>query len=100
MTSARTGVKPIDENIATMPIRLLYVRYLMSSFLYYKADARTPWTDVQFDYACKRLLDEWDTFEHPHKHLTDKQALRAGTGYHIQYPLIVESCAWRWLKSF
>ena len=86
-----------DHDIEAMPIRLLLVRYLMASYLYYIHDLPSPWHDTQYDQACKRLLKEWHTFEHQHKHLTDESALAAGSGYHIRwYPSIIQSCALKW----
>jgi len=43
--------------------------YLMSSFLYYSAHPQwvSPLSDVEYDNLCKRLSDEWDSIEHPHK---------------------------------
>lgn len=88
-----------EHDIRGMPIRLLFVRYLMASFLYYKANRPSPWSDNQFDLACKRLLTEWESFDHPHKHLTDPQSLKAGTGYQIKYPTITQNCAYEWLDK-
>ena len=33
--------------------------YLMSSYLYYELD-KSVLTDSQFDYLCKKILDNWD----------------------------------------
>jgi len=92
---------PIDEgDLGGMGLPQLYVRYLMSSFLYYKGFPIIPYTDYQFDMVCKRLLVEWDNFEHMHKSLTTKEDLRAGTGYAIEFPLIVQHSAISWVESF
>ena len=45
--------------------------YLMSSYLYYELD-KNDLTDSQFDYLCKKILDNWDNINHMHKHLIDK----------------------------
>jgi len=91
----------IDESAwDTMSLPMLYTRYLMSSFLYYKSFPVIPYTDIQFDMVCKRLLEGWDSFEHRHKHLTTKEDLRAGTGYAIEFPLIVQHAATSWVESF
>ena len=71
--------------------RQLLAHYLTASYGYYICH-ESVWDDHDYDYLCKRLLGVFDTFEHPHKHLTDKSALEAGTGYHIalsDYPLVV-----------
>ena len=53
-------------------------------------------SDEDYDMMCKVLLDNYDTIEHPHKHLIDKESLRAGTGFNLKesdYPLIVKHSA-------
>ena len=78
---------------------LLIPYYLMSSYLYYKED-KSVLTDEEYDYLCKRLLDEWDSVEHMHKYLIDKGALKAGTGYQIKdYPARVIGGAKSWYKE-
>lgn len=66
--------------------------YLMSSFLYYYMN-RSLITDSDFDRLCKELAAGWRSFDHPHKSLTDREQLRAGTGYAIKYPAIVRNAA-------
>lgn len=89
-----------DHDIQGMPIRLLFVRYLMASFLYYQLDESSPWSDHEYDAACKRLYDEWDTFEHPHKVFADRECLTAGSGYQIRYyPKITQSSALSWARG-
>tara|TARA_R110000772_G_scaffold121664_2_gene227927 strand:- start:440 stop:679 length:240 start_codon:yes stop_codon:yes gene_type:complete len=61
-------------------------KYLMSSYKYYVTFEETGMSDHQFDMLCKDLLGAWDTFEHPLKHLVDKDLLRCGSGFSIQYP--------------
>ncbi len=72
--------------------------YLMSSYLYYKKDKQVL-TDDEFDTLCKRLLDEWDSIEHMHKHLITKEDLQAGTGYAIKYTNMIMGAAERWYKA-
>lgn len=86
-----------DNDIQGMPIRLLFVRYLMTSYLYYEMDEGSPWSDPQYDQACKRLDAEWDTFEHGHKWIASRDDLKAGSGYSIRsWPTIVRQCASTW----
>ena len=71
-------------------------KYLVHSYLYYILDDPVI-TDDEYDTLCKELLDKFDTLQHPHKHLTTKESLLAGPGYHIPssaYPTIVKSIAW------
>ena len=65
----------------------LFDKLLQASYLYYIAYDGTPWSDVEYDSNCRELLKNWDTFEHDHKRLADKEALEAGSLYHIsEYP--------------
>lgn len=73
--------------------------YLMASYLYYHMN-RSPITDEQYDWLCKQLLRDWDTFEHQHKYLVTKADLEAGTGYAIrEYPLMVRAAAMKFLEK-
>ena len=82
-------------NIETLNINRLVPFYLMSSYLYYKED-RQVLTDEDFDRLAKRLLDNWDSVEHMHKHLISKEDLQAGTGYAIQYTQRIINAAKSW----
>tara|TARA_A100001391_G_scaffold71780_2_gene45776 strand:+ start:54 stop:314 length:261 start_codon:yes stop_codon:yes gene_type:complete len=83
-------------NIETLNINRLVPFYLMSSYLYYKED-RQVLTDEDFDRIAKRLLDNWDSVEHMHKHLISKEDLQAGTGYAIQYTQRIINAAKNWI---
>jgi|TARA_R100000231_G_scaffold2883_1_gene5343 NAD-dependent DNA ligase len=83
-------------NIETLHINRLVPFYLMSSYLYYKED-RQVLTDEDFDRLAKRLLDNWDSVEHMHKHLISKEDLQAGTGYAIQYTQRIINAAKNWI---
>jgi len=84
-------------NIETLHINRLVPFYLMSSYLYYKED-RQVLTDEDFDRLAKRLLDNWDSVEHMHKHLISKEDLQAGTGYAIQYSQRIINAAKNWIN--
>ena len=83
-------------NIETLNINRLVPFYLMSSYLYYKED-RQVLTDEDFDRLAKRLLDNWDSVEHMHKHLISKEDLQAGTGYAIKYTQRIINAAKNWI---
>ena len=69
--------------------------YLMTSLMYYQHDISLL-PDEDYDRLCKKLLSEWASIEHRHKHLLDVEDLRAGTGYAIKdYPGITVSAATR-----
>ena len=72
--------------------------YLMSSYLYYECD-KNVLDDTQFDYLCKKLYDNWDSVEHMHKHLIDKDNLKAGSGYGITYTNMIMSSAMSWYEQ-
>lgn len=75
-------------------------KYLVHSFIYYRLHDSII-SDAEFDVMCKTILENWDTIEHPHKHLLSKEVLEAGSGYHIKfkdYPLIVQNIAYHALE--
>jgi len=57
--------------------------YLMTSYLYYHHDTSVL-SDPAFDNLCKYLDEDWDAIEHIHKHLINREDLRAGTGFALQ----------------
>lgn len=76
---------PLDlEN--RVQIRAWYDLYLICSFAYYRYDVSLI-TDSQFDQLCVKLLALDDDFVAKYLRtygLYDRDALRAGTGYHIK----------------
>ncbi len=69
--------------------------FLTTSFLYYHHNISVI-SDAVFDRLCVRLLEGLDAIEHQHKHLIDKEALQAGTGFHIsfnEFPLRIQGAA-------
>ena len=72
--------------------------YLMSSYLYYEHD-KNVLDDTQFDYLCKKILDNWNNITHMHKHLIDKNNLKAGSGYGISYTNMIMSSALDWYET-
>lgn len=82
------------------PGQLLH-HYLLASFAYYVLD-ESVWVDTAYDRICERLLECFDRFEHPHKHLTSIERLQEGTGYHLAesaYPTIVRSSIGNFFES-
>ncbi len=71
------------ETVAGNP-NMLVPWYLMASYMYYEKD--DPFlTDECFDWLCKELDEKWDEVDHWHKDLVDRDALKAGTGYQIDW---------------
>ena len=84
--------------LSNVSINRLVPIYLMSSYLYYEHDKNVI-DDTQFDYLCKKLYDNWDSVEHMHKHLIDKDNLKAGSGYGITYTNLIMSSALKWYEE-
>jgi|TARA_B100001093_G_C26747527_1_gene979561 hypothetical protein len=61
--------------------------YLMASYAYYIEDDPI-FSDDFYDMLSKKILNNWDSIKHYHKHLLDKDMLIAGT-YLGEYPNIV-----------
>jgi hypothetical protein len=91
----------IDLNLVDLMSPEIMIRqYLMASYAYYILH-ESPYVDHAFDRLCAKLAEAWDTFEHPLKKYTDKESLRAGTGYHIKaedYPRGVQYTARMWCE--
>lgn len=78
-----------------------FSNYMVASYLYYVLD-ESMFSDCDYDLLCKRLADEWDSFEHQHKHFVTKEDMEAGSGFAIptlKYPLIVRQAALAWLDE-
>lgn len=73
---------------------LLVPHYLIHCYLYYEF-CRALIEDSVFDALARRLADEWDGVDHPHKDLIDPDGLSSG-GHYLKYPLRVQQCA-KWL---
>ena len=84
--------------ISDLSLGQLLQIWMMSSFLYYEKDMNVI-DDATFDLISKVLLEGFDSFEHQHKFLLEKEALAAGTGAFIRearYPKMVVGGAWAW----
>lgn len=80
----------------TFTLPQMFSHYMMASYLYYNENI-SPVSDSVFDLWCKHLLNNWDNFEHIHKHHVSKEDMAAGTGFAIkEYPNIVKHAARHW----
>ena len=72
---------------------------LMASWCYYiEPQPVSLLSDQQYDKACAWLLRHYDTVNHKYKHLLPREALVAGTAYHLRekdYPRGLVQCAVR-----
>ena len=80
-------VKPYQNNP-----NMLVPYYLMYSYAYYKENESLI-SDTEYDDICKQIIEKWDNITHWHKSLLTLDALKAGTGYDIEYPNRVISSA-------
>ena len=71
---------------------MLVPYYLMYSYAYYKENESLI-SDTEYDDICKQIIEKWDNITHWHKSLLTLDALKAGTGYDIEYPNRVISAA-------
>ena len=73
--------------------------YMMASYLYYQRNESII-SDELYDQICKKILNNYENINHPHKRRIKRSDLKAGTGYTIKkYPAIVVSAAERWLAG-
>ena len=91
----RNGVLVRGADLSTVDVNRLVPYYLMSSYLYYEHDLNV-FTDDEFNFICRRLLDEYDDITHTHKYLLDKDNLRASTGYDLKYTNMIKHAALYW----
>lgn len=72
---------------------------LMASWCYYiEPTPVSLLSDQQFDKACAWLLRRYDSVNHKYKHLLPRDALVAGSAFHLsagQYPAGIVACAQR-----
>ena len=67
--------------------------YLMHSYLYYEKDVSII-ADEDYDKICKDLLDNFDeASKYDADKVLEKEALSAGTGYHLTYSDVIVSAA-------
>ena len=85
------------EFINKISIHRLVPYFLMSSYLYY-TNNKSVFSDIDFDYLCKRLLDNFDNITHVHKHLISKDDLLSGSGYATEYTQMIISSALVWYE--
>ena len=92
----KVGVQLRGTALMSNTLPKMYTEWLMASYLYYEGYTDLPLTDQQFNSMSKELLDNWDDWEHMHKHLCTEEMLQCQTGYDIDYPIIVKVVAEEW----
>ena len=58
-------------DIATMHPNKLISWFMIASYAYYHLDSSVM-SDYDFDYLVKRILENWEDIDHPHKDLIKK----------------------------
>ena len=81
-------VERILTNRITDNSNMLVPYYLMLSYAYYVQDDPIV-SDGFYDKLARKLLKEYDTIEHRHKHVISKGDLEAGS-FLGEYPSIIE----------
>ena len=77
------------EDIRNMHPNALVSWFMIGSYAYYDLN-RSVMSDYDFDFLVKRLKDEWDNIDHPHKELITPTNLDSGSGYDIEFPSMVK----------
>ena len=77
-----------SADIASMHPNKLISWFMIASYAYYHLDLNVM-SDYDFDYLVKRIIENWENIDHPHKKLIKKSNLDAGSGYDIDFPLMV-----------
>lgn len=77
------------EEIRNMHPNALVSWFMIGSYAYYHLDTNVM-SDYDFDYLVQRLKDEWNNIDHPHKELIAPTNLDSGSGYDVDFPLIVK----------
>lgn len=78
----------------------------MASYIYYVLD-KNIMADTAYDQLMREVIDDWENFEHRHKHLVDISAHRNEDGkfncgslaYIKKYPLIIQSASHALVKK-
>ena len=75
----------LDENDKPIEnIGQIFDKVVMASYLYCIEGVDSPLTDTLFDLYMYVLKDNWDTFEHNHKHLIREEDFEQGSLFHLK----------------
>lgn len=72
--------------------------WLVHAFLYYRMNNPII-SDKDFDTLTNWLKMSWQHITHQHKHLVTMEDLNAGSGYAVNFPLMVEHSAYHVLRE-
>lgn len=85
------------EEIKNMHPDALVSWFMIGSYAYYELDENVM-SDYDFDFLVKRLKEEWDNINHPHKELIALTNLDSGSGYDINFPSMVKGATVSYLN--
>ena len=85
------------EEIRNMHPDALVSWFMIGSYAYYELNANVM-SDYDFDFLVKRLKEEWDNINHPHKELITPTNLDSGSGYDIEFPSMVKGATVAYLN--
>ena len=85
------------EEIRNMHPDALVSWFMIGSYAYYELDANVM-SDYDFDFLVKRLKEEWNNINHPHKELITLTNLDSGSGYDIKFPSMVKGATVSYLN--
>lgn len=86
------------DDIDAMTPNGLVSWFLIGCYAYYQL-SKPVMSDPDFDYMVKKLKEQWDNADHPHKELISETHLDATTGYDIEYPNIVKHSTIDYISS-
>lgn len=66
-------------------LKIFYFKYLFFSWLYYEKNISLT-TDVIYDRLCRILYENWNNFDHIHKHITLPLELKTCSCRGKKYP--------------
>ena len=78
------------DDIKGMHLNKLVSWFMISSYAYYHLHTNVM-SDYDYDFLVRRIIDNWDSIDHPHKSLIEKTNLDSGSGYDIKFPTIVKA---------
>ena len=86
-------------SLGSLTLNQKFSLYMITSYAYYRRDLSLI-SDEMYDQLCRELLESYEDLTHPHRHLTSKASLQAGTGFSIEFPNIVVVAAQQAIRSY
>ena len=87
-----------SQDIRSMSPNMLISWFMIGSYAYYDLDVNVM-SDYDFDFLVQRIKEEWGNIDHPHKNLIKSTNLDSGSGYDINFPMMVKGATIDYLKK-